>query len=183
VEKDKTKFERYARTLIDFILDGEGNELVFNELASREASLKEKGRVNFLGEYIPAKLALACGFWDQCCEVHGIRDKGIRKIYFLEVMKRFETPDSLPVATRFSENLYAVNSNPEDAPLISVMTRFFETMGLKRFSGESAQGSISDSFVFMMEVGDALKNAFENEFEDLVCADEMIPGEDGERRE
>ena len=170
MKKDKKRFEQYAKKLIDFELEASGQERVFEELCFHAPKVKKLGWERFFEEYIPAKLALGCGYWRACCEDHEIEDedKEISNVFFREVMKRFETPNSLPIATRFSEYLYAANANEDESPTLAIVGRLFDRLKIDRIVG----GRIAPGFLFMMEASDALKNGFENEFDNFICADE-----------
>ena len=87
-------------------------------------------------------------------------------------MKRFESPDSLDVATRFSEDLYAANADPEGSPMLSVIEQLFNRLKLARVERGSKAGAILPGFLFMVEVSEALKNVFENEFDDFIFAED-----------
>lgn len=174
MKKNKEILEKNARLLIDFMLDSSAHELVYNGIFRKDKGFAKSDMTKFLQDFIPAKLALGCMFWNQCCEVHGLEAKEIKNLYFLEVMKRFETPQSVDVATRFSECLYAVNARPEEAPVLSATSHLFGKLGLKCAEGEEDTAAISEAFLFAMEVNEALKNAFENEFDDLFYANESF---------
>ena len=172
MKKEKTLFEPFAKKLIELVLDTSGQDLVYTELCSREPEVKKLGRVRFFAEYVPAKLALGCGFWKACCDAHQIENKDIQNVFFKEVMKRFESPDSLEVATRFSEDLYATNADSEGSPMLSVIEQMFNRLKLARIEGGSKAGAILPGFLFMVEVSEALKNVFENEFDDFIFAED-----------
>ncbi len=172
MKKNKETLGKNARLLIDFVLDSSAHELVYNGIFRKNKGVAKSDTTKFLQDFVPAKLALGCMFWNQCCEAHGLEAKEIRNLYFLEVMKRFETPQSVDVATRFSECLYAVNARPEESPVLSVTSHLFGKLGLKCAEGEETDVVISEAFLFAMEVNEALKNAFENEFDELFYANE-----------
>ncbi len=174
MKKNKEILEKNARRLIDFMLDSSAHELVYNGIFRKNKGFLKSDTTKFLQDFIPVKLALGCMFWNQCCEVHGLEAKEIKNLYFLEVMKRFETPQSVDVATRFSECLYAVNARPEESPVLSATSHLFGKLGLKCAEGEEGTAAISEAFLFAMEVNEALKNAFENEFDDLFYANESF---------
>jgi hypothetical protein len=167
MNNDKPNIDGCAKRLIDFALDPSGHDRVYGEMCQLDSDFKKVNKTRFLEEFVPAKLALGCGFWVQCCEVHGVGDKEERNVFFRKVVAMFQSPSSLPIATRFSEYLHAANIKPEESPLLSIATALFEKLHLKRIAGESATSGISNSFILMMEISDAFKNAFENEFDDL----------------
>jgi hypothetical protein len=171
MKHDTDFFVKLAGAMIDFVLEPAAQDRVYEKLSRLNPELGKLGRTRFLEEYVPSKLALGCGFWEQCCEAHAIGDKETRNLCFRQIMKRFESPKSLAMATRFSECLYAANAHPDGSPLIEITTHLFEKLGLKRIAGESATSGISASFLFAVEVGEALKNAFENEFDDRIYRD------------
>lgn len=171
MKKDITMFESYAKKLIELALDPAGRDRVFEELGNRQPKVKKLERGRFFEEYIPAKLALGCGYWAGCCGIHRIKDKEIRNVFFKEVMKRFETPNSLAIATRFSECLYAANVNPDESPALAIMGLLFDRLKIDRLDRGAGGNRVSSGFLFMMEICDALKSVFESEFDDFIYAD------------
>lgn len=171
MKKDKTVFERYAKSLVELVLDSSMHDKVFEDLCRQDPKIEKIGRSRVFEEYVPAKLALGCCYWNGCCDGHQLGDKELRNVFFKEVMRRFESPKSLAVAARFGEALYAANSHPDEAPSLAILTHLFEKLDISRMGGESGAG-IAPAFLFMMEVCDALKSVFENEFDDFMYADE-----------
>lgn len=169
---DMKLLQKCAKGLLDLVLEGEGHALIYREFSAREPKLREVAFESFCQEFVPAKLALGCVSWVGCCMNHGIEDKELRNIFFKDVMSLFASPKSLENATRFSESLYASNADPEQSPVLGVLVHLFHRLGLEaivKFEGESV-GGLNAGFSFMMEVADALKNAFETQFDDFYFA-------------
>ncbi|HOW59577.1 MAG TPA: hypothetical protein PLO78_07630 [Candidatus Omnitrophota bacterium] len=163
-------FKKCAQGLMALALDATGHDLVYQELARRDAKLKNMTCQDFGAEYVPVKLALGCFFWTNCCEIHNIADKETRNIYFKEVMNLFEGPRSLGSASRFSESLYAANADKENSPILGIMVHLFHKLKLTTLGGPENEDekSVSQGLCFMMEVSDAFKTVFEDRFNDFI---------------
>lgn len=175
-EIDKALFKKCAQSFLDLTLERDGHPLIYGEFCQREPRLKNTPIESFLREYVPAKLALGCVFWTGCCASHQITDKELKNLFFKQVMSLFESPKSLEDATRFSESLYASNAETERSPVLGVLVHLFHKLGFETVlkKGEDDEGGLSPAFVFMMEVCDALKNAIEGKFDDLIDAQKAI---------
>lgn len=169
-KKTTPVYKKCAQGLIALALDATGHDLVYKELARRDAKLKNITCKDFGVEFVPAKLALGCVFWTDCCEIHKIGDKETRNIYFKEVMNLFESPRSLGHASRFSESLYAANADKEHSPILGIMVHLFHKLKLTTLGGPENEDekSVSQGLRFMMEVSDALKTVFEDRFNDFI---------------
>lgn len=167
---EKALYQKCAKHLIDFVLDPEGHDLVYGEFCGLESSLKKNAFQEFNREYVPAKLALGCVYWVGCCAGRGIGDKEFQNLYFKGVMELFASPKSLGEATRFSESLYASNVDTEQSPALGVMVHLFHKLGLEaiRKPGDDTEGMLNAGFDFMMRVSEALKVAFETQFDDFM---------------
>lgn len=174
MEKEKQSFQKCAKALLGLVLENEGHDLVYREFCTLEPKLKAFAFVAFNREYVSAKLALGCVFWVGCCAHHRIEDKGLRNLYFKEVMGLFESPKSLEDATRFSESLYASNADKDQSPVLGVLVHLFNKLGLEAIvkPGEDDAGALNAGFHFMMHVSEALKVVFESRFEDFFYANE-----------
>jgi hypothetical protein len=164
--------QKCVADLISLVADPEGQELVFRELCLRDFQLaKDKPEV-FYAEYGSSRLALGCVYWVGCCTHHRIEDKEFRNLFFKRVMELFQTPDSLAKAARFSEGLYASNADKEQSPVLGVLVHLFHKLGLRPMSGgsEDGGGEVSPGFHLMMEAAEALKVAFEAQFDDFFYA-------------
>jgi len=161
--------QKCVKDLIDLVLDPSGHDLIYRECCAREPQLVKNGLQNFYEEYIPSKLALGCVYWVGCCENHRIGSKEFRNLYFKNVMEIFETPKSLGNATRFSESLYASNADKEQSPVLGVLVHLFHKLGLGPMDEgpEDENKKVSAGFHFMMEAAEALKVAFETQFDDF----------------
>jgi hypothetical protein len=171
---EKSEFVDCARKLVGRVLDPGGQELVYNELCAREPGFEKISLKDFLAEYVPARLALGCVYWVGCCAEHRIEEKDLRNLCFKEVMGLFGSPRSLEDATRFSECLYASNAEPERSPVLGVLLHLFHKLNLEAIikPGEEDDGKLSACFTFMMEVCEALKIAFENQFSEFIYSHE-----------
>lgn len=176
MEIERKPFQKCAKDLIDLVLDGAGHELIYSEFCEKEPGLKTVPFEAFLAEYVPSKLALGCVYWVGCCAHHRIEDKGLRNLFFKEVMEIFESPKSLENATRFSESLYASNADPEQSPVLGVLVHLFQKLGLEAIikAGEEDEGKLSAGFHFMMEASEALKIVFEKQFDDFYFTREDL---------
>lgn len=168
--KEMASFEKCAKGLLDLILDATGHDLVYRELSRMDP--KFKGAIPFEAfcqEYVPLKLSLGCVYWIGCCANHKITDKEIKNLFFRSVMDLFETPKSLDDATRFSECLYASNVNKDEAPILSVVMHLFHKLKLEAMmKSEEEDPEVKPGFRFMIEVCEALKTVFENQFDDFI---------------
>jgi hypothetical protein len=157
--------------LIGLLVNPEGDRRVFSELCRRDPKLAKDKPEIFYAEYKPSKLALGCVYWVGCCANHRIEHKEFKNLYFKNVMQLFQSPDSLAQATRFSEGLYASNADTEQSPALGVLVHLFHKLGLRPMSDTSPKGGeVSAGFHFMMEVAEALKVAFEAQFDDFFYA-------------
>ena len=184
MEIEKKSFQKCAKVLIDLVLDTEGHDLVYRELCSLEPKLKSLSFGAFCREYVPAKLALGCVSWVGSCAHHRIEDKGLKNLYFKEVMSLFHSPKSLEDATRFSESLYASNADKEQSPVLGVLVHLFHKLGLEALvkHGEDGAGELTSGFCFMMQVSEALKVVFERQFDDFFYANEDLRIADMKRK-
>jgi hypothetical protein len=175
VKKENSEFLICAKALIDLVLDATGQELVYQELCTRDPRLKQKTFKDFSLEYVPAKLALGCVYWVACCAEHRLEEKDLKNLYFKEVMALFASPKSLENATRFSESLYASNADKEQAPVLGVLIHLFHKLDLEAIvkPGESDAGELNTGFTFMMEVCEALKIVFENKFNEFINSQQL----------
>jgi hypothetical protein len=173
---EKALYQKCAKNLIDFVLDPEGHDLVYREFCGLEPRLKKNAFQEFSREYVPAKLALGCVYWIGCCAGRGIGDKELQNLYFKGVMDLFASPKSLGEATRFSESLYASNADTEQSPALGVMVHLFHKLGLEaiRKPGDDGEGMLNAGFDFMMRVSEALKVAFEAQFDEFMDATEDL---------
>ena len=169
MEIEKQSFQKCAKVLMYLVLDPGGHELVYREFCALDPKLKAVAFKVFCREYVPAKLALGCVNWVGCCASHRIEDKGLRNLFFKEVMNLFESPKSLEDATRFSENLYASNADKEQSPVLGVLVHLFHKLGLEAIvkPGADDAGALNAGFHFMMHVTEALKVVFEKQFDDF----------------
>lgn len=173
-EIEKQSFQKCAKALIKLVLESEGHELVYRELSALEPKLQSSDFETFCREYVPAKLALGCVYWVSCCAQNRIEDKETRNLFFKEVMSLFESPKSLPEATRFSESLYASNADKEQSPVLGVLVHLFHKLELEAIvnPGDSDAGVLDAGFQFMMQVCEALKVVFETQFDDFYYAND-----------
>lgn len=173
---EKQSFQKGAKALIDLVLESEGHDLVYREFCALEPKLKSSAFETFCREYVPAKLALGCVYWVGCCAHHRIEDKDLQNLYFKEVMNLFESPKSLGDATRFSESLYASNSDREQSPVLGVLAHLFHKLGLEAIvkSGNDSDGVMNAGFHFMTQVSEGLKVVFEAQFDDFFYANEDL---------
>jgi len=169
---EKQSLQKCAKTLIDLVLETESHELVYREFCAAEPLLKNSTLVIFFREYVPAKLALGCVYWVGCCAHHRIEDKDLKNLYFKEVMQLFASPKSLEEATRFSESLYASNADKEQSPVLGVLVHLFHKLGLEAIvkPGDSNVDALNAGFHFMMHASEALKVAFEAQFDEFFYA-------------
>ncbi len=176
MEIEKQSLQKCAKALIDLVLESEGHRRVYSEFCILEPKLKNYAFEAFCREYVPAKLALGCVFWIGCCAHHRIEDKGLKNLYFKEVMGLFGTPKSLEDATRFSESLYASNADKEQSPVLGVLVHLFHKLGLEAIvkPGDDDAGALNAGFHFMMHASEALKIVFEKQFDDLFYASEDL---------
>ena len=173
METNKDSFLKYAKSMIDLVLDATGHDLVYHELCRREPRLKKTTFEVFCGWYVPSKLALGCVSWVGCCENHKIVDKEVRNLFFKEVMNLFQSPRMLENAARFSESLYASNADKESSPVVSVLVHLFHRLNLEAVARpEEGEESVHTAFCFMMEVSEALKTVFENHFDEFLFAND-----------
>lgn len=170
MKKEKVLFEQLAARLIDHVLALSSGEHLFKEFCSRDPKARKLGGPRFSAEYLPALLALGCKYWKSCCEAYRIEDKGIENIFFKTVIKRFDSPDALATATRFSECLYASNAAPEDSPVLAIAGHLFSRLDLDRSGTGAGEGAIAPGFVFLIEACEAFKDVFEREFDDFIYA-------------
>ena len=175
-EIKKPSLQKCAKALLDLVLESEGHDLVYREFCALEPQLKSSAFVVFCREYVPAKLALGCVYWVAGCADRRIEDKDLRNLYFKQVMELFGSPKSLEDATRFSESLYASNADKEQSPVLGVLVHLFHRLGLEAIvkPGEDNAGSLNAGFHFMMNVSEALKIVFENQFDDFFYANEDL---------
>jgi hypothetical protein len=166
--KEKS-LQKCVQDLIDLVLDPAGHDLTYRELCFREPQFAKISLEDFLAEYVPSRLALGCVCWVGCCANHRIENKEFRNLYFKSVMELFKTPESLGEATRFSEGLYASNADKEQSPVLGVLVYLFHKLGLKPASDSSKDEDkkVSEGFCFIMEAAEALKVAFETQFDDF----------------
>jgi hypothetical protein len=171
---EKSEFVHCAKRLVDLGLDPAGQGRVYEEFCIREPRLRQRSLKEFLAEYVPVKLALGCVYWVGCCAEHRIEEKDLRNLYFKEVMGLFGSARSLEDATRFSECLYASNAEPERSPVLGVLVHFFHKLNLEAIlkPGEDDAGQLNTGFTFMMEVCEALKIVFENQFNEFFYSHE-----------
>lgn len=173
---ESSTLKKWAVSLLDLVLDGEGHSRIYGEFCAREPKLRNTKQDAFSREYVPAKLALGCAYWVSCCTDHQILGKEEKNLFFKEVMRLFQSPKSLEDATRFSESLYASNADPDQSPALGIWVHFFHKLGLEAIRKDPGEGGsgLNAAFVFMMEAGDALKNIFETKFDEHYYASETI---------
>lgn len=169
-EASTSSFKKCALGLIDLVQDATGHDLVYAELCRRDPKLKNINREAFCAEYAPAKLAMGCVYWVGCCTNHNIEDKDVRNLFFQEVMQLFNSPRSAGEAARFSESLYASNADKENSPVLGILVHLFHKLKLSTMepSEKENEKAVSAGFCFMMEVSDALKTVFENQFDEFI---------------
>ncbi len=162
--------KKYIKELLDFSLASDNNRVIYDELTARDSLLKEKSFMQFSAEFVPAKLALGCVFWRGACALNEINDKDVENFFFKEALNIFASPKSLDTATKFSESLYASNANPDESPTVSVMVHLFHKLGISattHSSANPAERQITEAFQFAVGVCDAMKNAFEELFDEF----------------
>ncbi len=166
---DASQFMDCAKSLVDLVLDPAGQDRIYSEFCTRELKLGLLSFEDFSAEYVPAKLALGCVYWIGCCAEHRLEEKDLKNLYFKQVMSLFASPKSLENATKFSESLYASNADKEQSPVLGVLVHLFHKLGLEAIvkPGEDDAGTLHAGFTFMMEVCEALKIVFENQFNDF----------------
>ena len=184
MKNEKSDLIIWAKALIDLVLDASGQDVVYEELCAREPRLKQRAFKEFSAEYVPAKLALGCVYWVGCCAEHRLEGKELKNLFFKQVMDLFASPKSLENATRFSESLYASNADKDQSPVLGVLVHLFHKLGLEAIvkPGESDAGELNTGFTFMMEVSEALKIVFENQFDEFYYSQETWNATNAKRK-
>lgn len=165
--ESKPDLKALQTRILSEILSSSEYEELYNLLSEKEPGFGRITRDAFNTEYLAAKLALASRFWEKSCS-ESMPESGEQeqKLFFKAVMKCFQSPKMVPLATAFSEYLLEPSGEEGHSPVIQAGLKLFGRFGLaeKITKGSGPKAAVSDAFRILVETLEGFRVSFENDF-------------------
>lgn len=155
-------FKNYASQVLAQIYEHNDYERIHDLLKHRDRKFEGITNEAFGTEYLAGRLALACRLWELCCIENRVESEENQKALMRTVMKGFDDPKYLNLATVFSEYLH--DPAMDEDPVLAVVEKLFKRLAAKPTVAKVSGPAVADTFQMMMAVSDSFKNAFENDF-------------------
>jgi hypothetical protein len=170
-------FQNKTRECMQEIIDAGDEKRIFKVLGQEDPEFARLNFEVFKKHYLAARLALVSLVWEKVCSEHQIEGES-RRAFLKRVMDTFQTPDTIPFATLFSEFRCASDLTEEEDLLPSLIRLMFDRLGISPALKMSEQDQmIRPSAHLVAGALDALRVAQENHLTDWI-----LLGQIGESR-
>lgn len=161
-------YKAFAERAIEDIYKREDLADVYSLLCAKEKRLSEWGKDAFGLEYLCLRLALGCVAWVSGCRESGVTEKSVQGLFLKCVMDSFESPDTLPIASAFSEYLYARDGMGKIDETFPLVEKFLIRL-TRQASPESRAVLERNSLLAkaVMEICESIRMSFEDDFADV----------------
>lgn len=153
-----------VRQLLASIYETQDYERIRGHMADVEPKVVSIPADTFACEYLAARLALGTALWEALCRENKLTAEAQTKAFLKQVMGDFHSKKFLPLASAFSEYLYAPGIEQEELAILAVTVCFLERLAIEQPSKRSAATDLSPVFRRTAEVFEAFKSWFESEF-------------------
>lgn len=155
-------YQKFAAEKLAALYLVEDYPRVLEALKETDPAFEDVPLAAFGMEFLGMRLALACHAWARGCKENHLKDAGIENLFFKTVMKSFQTPKYVDIATVFSEYLHAPES--AEKPLLPVAGLMMRRLSLAEHMGSIQKPKLSPGFKSLVEIAESLKSSFENDF-------------------
>ena len=159
MEKD---FKAFAAQKLAEIYGLNDYERVLRALKEADLAFADVVPVRFGMEFLAARLALAAHGWSRACKENQVKDPGAENLFFKAVMQSFQSQKFVEVAASFSEYLHAPGA--AEKPILSLSALMMQRLGITDAIVKDKGIVLPPGFKLLIEVSEAFKSAFENDF-------------------
>ncbi len=154
------------RTILEILQSKAEAGDVYQLLCSKGSSFSVCVPEKFRGEWVLFRLALGCLAWDNAYFENHVSDERIQKIFLRHVLKHFETPSSLALASSFSEYLYSEDGTYLNRETVPIIEKFLKRLAIQNsFSKEQTKKIFSSAYIkTLVEIAESIRMSFQNEF-------------------